>query len=119
MPTFPLLKTGAITQYPLLRMAVYRTRVHRFVDGSEQRYPLQGPAIKRWRVRLTELDESELGSLREFFSVIQGRFATFTFTDPTDGALYLNCFLEQDSLAADYLHEFHHNTVFVIRSQGG
>jgi len=118
MPTFPLLKTGVIAQYPLIRQIGYRTRVHRFVDGSEQRHPVQGQAIRRWRVQLAALDEGEVRAFRDFFISLQGRYGTFTFTDPTDGTVYSNCDLEQDDLERHYLSEFGHSAALVIRSKG-
>ena len=94
MGAFPLLKSGAIVQYPVTRTLEYSTRVLRFVDGTEQRFRQYGSGLHKWLVRLDLLDEEELLRLEQFFTSEQGRFGSFAFTDPWSGAEYANCSLE-------------------------
>ena len=98
MATFPQLKTKAVAQYPAVRALSYQNQILRFLDGNEQRYRDAKSELHRWSIRLAELDEGELAELDGFFANNQGRFGSFTFTDPWDGTPYTNC-----SLAADQL----------------
>jgi hypothetical protein len=99
MSDFPLLKTGAVLQYPAQHAAEYSTTVLRFVDGSEQRVGNYKTPIHHWIVRLGLLDESELHAFREFFRGLSGAAQNFSFTDPWDGTIYPSCSLEDSELA--------------------
>lgn len=98
MATFPTLKTGAVAQYPAERSVRFATVVHRFVDGSEQRFGLMSSALRRWVIRLDELDEAELFALEEFLVEQNGAAGVFEFTDPWDGTAYPECRLEGDDI---------------------
>lgn len=99
MSAFPLLKTGAVVQYPATRGSSHSTCVLRFVDGAEQRFREHPGALRRWVIRLELLDETETAHLEEFFQTQQGQLGDFAFTDPWDGTMYPSCSLEEDRLA--------------------
>ena len=42
MSTFPLLKSGAVSQYPTTVTQAQPVQVIRFVDGTDQRFSLAG-----------------------------------------------------------------------------
>lgn len=98
MSDFPLLKTGAVTQYPSRRQFAFATRVLRFVNGGEQRFRLRGRLLRQWFINLNLLTEEELTRLRDFFIARQGRAQSFTFVDPWDNAEYADCSLGDDAL---------------------
>jgi phage-related protein len=102
MAGFPLLKTGAIAQYPADRTRQFSTQVFRFLDGGEQRFPAFGAPLRQWTIRLDWLDEAELETLQEFFVSEDGRAGTFSFTDPWDGTVYASCSFASDTLAAEF-----------------
>jgi len=104
MANFPVLKTGAVAQYPSDRAVQMSARVFRFLDGSEQRLLTFGSPLHKWKIQLDLLDEAELNALEEFFISQEGRSGSFTFTDPWDGTVYQNCSFENDAFAAE-LHE--------------
>jgi len=99
MSAFPILKTGAVVQYPATRGSSHSTCVLRFVDGAEQRFREHPGTLRRWVIRLELLDETETARLEEFFQTQQGRLGDFAFTDPWDGTTYPSCSLEEDTLA--------------------
>ncbi|SPE39713.1 conserved hypothetical protein [Candidatus Sulfopaludibacter sp. SbA3] len=101
MATFPLLKTNAVTQYPATKAVQFRNQALRFVDGAEQRYRDGASALHCWEIRLSELDESEMAALEGFFIQNQGRFGSFSFTDPWDGTVYSNCSVKGDDLTLE------------------
>jgi hypothetical protein len=98
MPNFPLLKTGAVTQYPAQKSLAYSNYVARFLDGAEQRYRECSAPLSRWIIRLDLVDEAELNALDLFFLNQQGALGSFSFTDPWDSTAHANCSLEQDTL---------------------
>ena len=102
MASFPTLKTGAVAQYPSDRTRRYSTQVLRFLDGGEQRFAGFGMPLKRWLIRLELLDETELMGIEDFFVEQGGRAGSFTFTDPWDGAVHVNCSFEDDAMIAAY-----------------
>ena len=105
MATFPRLKTAAVIQYPATRRLRYQNQALRFLDGTEQRYRDGAKPLRRWSISLSQLDETELAALEEFFAANQGAMGSFPFTDPWDGQTYVNCSLEADGLELAWLGE--------------
>lgn len=98
MASFPILKTGAEVQYPLVTQTQFATDVVQFIDGTEQRFPRYPAQLRKWTVNLSLLDESELNTILLFFRTQRGVNGTFTFTDPTDGSVYPDCSFVSDSI---------------------
>jgi hypothetical protein len=97
MSTYPTLKTGAPSQYPLTRLLKCRTHIVRFVDGSEQRFrELRGP-LHTWVIGLEILDDAEMQKFFEFVESVRGAAGSFSFRDPVDGSVYSHCTLETDA----------------------
>lgn len=115
MNEFPLLKTGAVMQYPALRSLRFSTQVMRFLDGSEQRYREFSGPLRRWLIRLTALDEEEMEALEAFFVSEQGGYGTFSFVDPWDEAEYADCSLENPEAFFDYTEIHDGRTLLVVR----
>jgi phage-related protein len=112
MSDFPTLKTGAILQYPAQKAVRFSSVVLRFTDGAEQRFrDFQAP-LRRWMIRLDLLDQTELHVLREFFRAQSGAAGTFTFTDPWDSTVYLNCSFENGEMTEELLDEMKGKTVW-------
>lgn len=98
MPEFPILKTGAVAQYPLGRGIRTGTKVVEFLDGGEQRFAAQR-VLRRWVVRMEQLDEGEAMRVAAFAEQYLSTLEPFSFTDPWDGAVYARCVLEGDEAA--------------------
>ena len=96
---FPTLTTGAVTQLPAATAFQFRTQVLRYCDGSEQRFPVFGKAVRRWEINLVNVTESELSILEDFFRGHRGRSGTFAFTDPWTGTVYPRCAFAQEELS--------------------
>lgn len=114
MATFPILKTGAVAQYPAVRSAQYQNQCLRFLDGTEQRYRDSAGPLRRWVISLTLLDESEREALAEFFEELSGPFGAFAFTDPWDAQEYPDCSLESDQMDVRSLAELRGATTLTI-----
>jgi hypothetical protein len=91
MAAFPALKTGAVAQYPIDRTVRFQTQSVRFMDGSRQRFRLYGAGLRRWKVQLDLLDETELAAVTAFLEA-QGS-AVFPFTDPVTGDAAPSCII--------------------------
>ena len=115
MANFPRLKTNSVMQYPATRDFRFANAVLRFVDGGEQCYRESRDALRRWMVRLDLLDEAELANLQSFFVAEQGRFGSFSFTDPWDGTEFADCSLDQDRFEFELSGEMRAQTVLMVR----
>ena len=114
MATFPQLKTGAVAQYPVVRRGEFRNQTVRFMDGTDQRYRDSAAPRQSWQVSLSELDETELAAIEEFFLANQGSFGSFAFTDPWDGHVYDDCSLAADGLSAAVVAEMRGATQLTV-----
>jgi hypothetical protein len=115
MSRLPLLKTGAILQYPAERHVRYRTDVLEFVDGTAQAYRDYPGPLRRWVIQLNLLDPAEIRSLEEFFHETQGSFGTFSFVDPGEQVEYENCSFESSTLQFEMTDETRGRGVLVVR----
>ena len=113
MATFPVLKTGAVAQYPLARGKRYSTQAVRFMDGSRQRFRLMGSGFRRWTIKLDQLDEQELGAVIAFAEQQGG--ASFAFTDPVTGDNAGTCIISGDGFEAGMTREIDGHASFVIQ----
>lgn len=106
MTTFPtLLKTGAIAQYPLSRVASLATQSVRFLDGSQQTYQLNGAGLRTWVLNLDLLDEAEVSAVIAFAE--QAGTGTFSFTNPVTGETAAKCVISGQQLGTSLLNELH------------
>lgn len=115
MANFPVLKSGAVAQYPMTRALEYSTRILRFLDGTEQRFREHKRAIRRWVIRLELLDEGEMAAIEDFFLSEQGRLGSFSFTDPRDGTVYPDCSLESDAVELDFREQMRGATALTVK----
>ena len=119
MATFPLLKTGAVAQYPATKTVRFNNQILRFLDGTDQRYRDALGPLHSWEISLEQLDEGEQTALDSFFLQNSGSFGDFAFTDPWDGTLYPSCSLANDGLAITSIAEMRGSiSVKVIENRG-
>lgn len=119
MPDFPILSTGAITQYPSGVTSGQSAQVIRFLDGSDQRFLMHKAMLRQWQIRLDLLNEIEIRQIEAFFTGVQGDYSLFTFPDPFTGAMVPSCRLAAPSLVSEYLGVDNSATSFwVIESYG-
>ena len=116
MATFPILKTGALAQYPLVRGVRFSTQSVRFMDGSQQSFRLYGNGLRQWIVKLDQLDETELGAVIAF--VEQQGSLTFTFSDPVTGETVTPCAIAGEQFTAGMTSEINGQTTLTIKEIG-
>jgi hypothetical protein len=110
--TFPVLKSGALAQYPLDFAVRYATQPVWFLDGSRQRFRLYGAGLRRWTLKLDLLDEAELAAVIAFVEA-QGS-APFAFADPITGAAVAKCIIGAHQLDVTMRGEMRGQTTVVI-----
>lgn len=114
MASFPLLKTGAVAQYPSERQLRFNTQVLEFIDGSEQRFRDYTKGLRRWVIRLDQLDAGELQAVVNFFDAVSP-IDRFSFDDPWDGKTYGDCSIDDGELVTEFIDEWRGRTQLVIR----
>lgn len=103
MASFPVLSSGAVTQYPAALATSQGAQVIRFLDGSDQRYLTQGRTFRQWQIKLDLLNESEIQQIENFFAAQLGDYSSFVFPDPFSGTNVTNCRIAVSGLITDYL----------------
>ncbi len=87
MTLYPQLSTGTTCQYPIVKTLAYRTIVNSLEDGSRITLPDPNATSVRWNLTYTGITDVELGELRSFFELMEGRLNLFAFLDPTANLL--------------------------------
>jgi hypothetical protein len=87
MAVFPQLGTGALSQFPAVKRRRTRTVVNQAADGSAVRLSDAPGGSIEWRLEYRGLTDSELESLRQFFTAMEGGLNGFTFLDPLGNLL--------------------------------
>jgi hypothetical protein len=119
MANFPLLTSGAVTQYPAGIISGQGVQVIRFLDASDQRYLAQPQAFRQWQIRLDLLNENEIQALEAFFIAQSGDYSPFNFPDPFSGTSVPNCRLAAPGFASEYVGVDVSSTSFwVIETNG-
>lgn len=119
MASFPVLSSGAVTQYPTVLGTGQPTQVIRFLDGSDQRYPTQGRTFRQWQIRLDLLNEAELAQIEAFVAAQQGDFSPFMFPDPISGLNVTNCRLAASGVTTAYVGVDVGSASFVVIETNG
>ena len=102
MNSFPKLSTQAVMQYPAPMTTGQGAQVIRFLDGSDQRYLMQGRSYRTWRIQLELLNEAEIAQLEVFFAQQSGDYSTFVFPDPFSGTTVANCRFASPEMVTTY-----------------
>jgi hypothetical protein len=115
MASFPKLSTGAPAQYGASYESAYRTRVIRYVDGTEQRYADCGASLRRWTIPLAQLTPAEVSAVVAFFREQRGQEGTFSFTDPWTGVVHEECCFDAGTIRVLTNDEWNASTTITIR----
>lgn len=119
MASFPVLASGAITQYPAAVSTGQAVQVIRFLDAADQRYIVQPRAYRQWQIRLDLLNENEIQALEAFFLSNRGDYSAFNFPDPFSGAIVPNCRLGAPGFISEYVGVDVSSTSFWIIETNG
>ncbi len=87
MLTYPQLGTGALSQFPVRKRRRLRTVVNAAADGSSVKLADAPAEYTEWSLQYSELSDTELAALQQFFTAAEGTLNAFTFLDPTSNLL--------------------------------
>ena len=87
MLVYPQLGTGAISQFPVKKQRRLRTVLNTAADGSSVKLSDVNAEYTEWSLQYTQLSDTELATLQQFFSAAEGTLNAFTFLDPTSNLL--------------------------------
>lgn len=90
MNQFPTLASGAYAQRGSSTTTKTRSRVLRYLDGSEQRYTVT-PQQRYWTLHLDRITPEEARTIVNFYEQQRGMAGIFTFTDPWTGEVIQRC----------------------------
>ncbi len=119
MESFPLLQSGAITQYPASVVATQPVQVIRFIDGTDQRCLARGRVLRQWQIQLNLLSDEEMAQLEAFFLSVIGDQQMFSFQDPFTNSVVPNCRLSSPEYAGTYLNLNQGATTLLIVETNG
>ncbi len=87
MLVYPQLESGALTQFPVLKVRRTRTVINRAGDGSTIRTADPAAETTEWLLAYEDLSDEEATALRSFFDAAEGTLHGFTFLDPAGNLL--------------------------------
>jgi|ERR1035437_5961864 hypothetical protein len=119
MTQFPRLKTQAVAQYPATKTEWLDNQSLRFLSGEEQFFRNAAAPLRRWTIRLSRLDQSEMAAIEQFFLDNEGRGCNFVFSDPWSGTDYPNCSLANDELDLTWQAEMSGETLLTVTEGRG
>src|SRR5271157_2809056 len=82
-PVFPQLSTGAVAQFPIRKSSSLHTVTNVLEDGTVLAYADPNSGCLRWDLSYAALNPAEVAALQSLFDGCSGRWAPFTFIDPT------------------------------------
>lgn len=77
MADYPTLTSGRTFLAPLTRVTRYPVKVHKFADGSEQRYRTAEP-LERFALQHVGITTADRDSLAAFFAARKGDYEQFS-----------------------------------------
>jgi hypothetical protein len=96
MPSFPALRSGAVTMYGLQRETRFGTGVVQFCDDSEQRWKAHG-ALAAFTLEFRNIGGYDLANILEFFRSMKGAFDS-TWDLTIDATTNSNLCFDQDEI---------------------
>ncbi len=82
-PVFPQLSTGALAQFPIKKSSSLHVITNVLEDGTVLAYADPNSGTLQWDLTYTSLNALEVAALQNLFNTCSGRWAPFTFIDPT------------------------------------
>jgi hypothetical protein len=120
--TFPLTSTGATTQRPFTQVVQYRTTKNEMPAGMRYAYAWYGAGLTgfptrglmRWKLEFPSISDTDMANLEAFYVAMNGRWQTFSFTDPDSGTVYTKVRFDQDSFTYTYLAKNQASTTIML-----
>jgi len=108
---FPVLSTGATSQRPYTQVVRYRTvkndnptgrrYAFAFYNSGLTGFPVRG--LMSWKLEYPAITDADMATLEAFFVAMNGRWQTFSFTDPEDHVVYNKVRFDMDAIIYNYV----------------
>ena len=124
---YPTLSFGGVAQQPFSQIFTFLVSANESVFGPRFAYSWYGSSLsnfpsgylRMWRINYALLTETDLATLETFFLGVQGRYLSFSFTDPIDGNTYTHVRLDSDALKIKHITRNQVSTEVVLRQTNG
>lgn len=93
----------------------FRTTIVQTYGGHEQRNADWSTPLRRWRVPLSHMDDTERAALISFIEDRQGAFDNFLFTDPVSSTQYRVRFADDVMDVVTEYYEGHFGDVDIVQ----
>lgn len=108
--SFPTFSWGGVAQMPLTQVSSFLTNVNEQASGPRYAFAYYAGGLsnfpstylRSWRISYSILSDADLATLETFFLGMQGRYGSFSFTDPLDSTTYNHVRFDQDDLQITY-----------------
>jgi hypothetical protein len=109
--SYPTFSWGGSVQLPFEQLSNYMTGVVDQPSGPRYAYSWYGAGLtnfptgflRTWKLSYPLLSDADVATLENFFRGCQGRYLSFSFTDPVDSTTYTHVRFNQDDLQIKYL----------------
>jgi len=120
--SWPVTSTGATSQRPFTQTVQYRTTGNDNPTGMSYDYAWWGSGLTgfptrglmRWKLEYPSLSDADMAAFEAFFVAMNGRWSTFSFTDPDSASVYTSVRFDQDAFVYKYLDENHASTTILL-----
>jgi hypothetical protein len=109
--TYPTFSFGGVAQQPLSQIYTFLVSVNDSVFGPRYAYSWYGSSLsnfpstylRMWRIAYPLLTDTDAATIESFFNSAQGRYYSFSFTDPIDHTAYPHVRFDVDALKFKYI----------------
>lgn len=74
--------------FTYVEKTAYNTLVSEFENGAEQRRAKWGENLKRFKLEYKSRPQADYATVKTFFDARQGKYESFTWTNPLDSTAY-------------------------------
>lgn len=115
MATFPVLSDGVCRVHlPYTQRKEYLTAGVDAETGWRYAYSWRATPLMRWVIEYSNLGDSDMATLRDFFIARYGRYDEFEFTDPETTTNHTRCHFGMDTLDIRHIGANQHAMTMVI-----
>ena len=119
---FPAIVSGVKSQLPDVRIRKFVTSKNDMASGGRYVWDWYGGglsglptgALMSWELNFPTIQDADVAILEQFFKSNNGRWRTFSFTDPDDASVHTKCRFAGDTFEVKYVGPAHNSVTLVI-----
>lgn len=122
--SYPTLSAGVVCEYPFTESSEFFSSVQDSEIGQRYVYAWYAAGLtgfpsnyqRTWKLEYPVLSDADLATLETFFMTQQGRYSSFSFTDPVDTLTYTHVRFDSDQFQIRY-QDYNRSSVTVLLRQ--